>query len=151
MASIMHSAVRLATESAAHESNPVSTARLRLEVAPPLIGIARRGALTKAKQRHQLRQIGAIVEATVLGGTAKADVEAAKAIAGQQTSTSTTARTPITVRLACHRHHPVITAEAAGEGDLVLVDRVAMPDHHRPPTSAEVPQSASPSMMRGTA
>ena len=91
MVSITRSAVRPATESAADASNPVSAMMLRLEVAPPLIGIARRGALTEAKQRHRLRQIGAVVEATVLGGTAKVDVEAAKATAGQQTSTSMTA------------------------------------------------------------
>ena len=55
MVSTTRSAVRPAIESAAHASNLVSTAMIRLEVVPPLIGIARGGALTKAKRRHQLR------------------------------------------------------------------------------------------------
>ena len=151
MASIMRSAVRPATESAAHASNPESTATLHLEVAPPLIGIARRGSLAKAERRHKPRQIDAVVEATALGGTAKADVEAAKATAGQQTRTSTMALTPITVCLARHRHHLVITAEAAEEGDHVLADRVAMPDPHRPLTNAAIPRRGRSSTMLGTA
>ena len=151
MASIMHNAVRLATESAAHASNPESIATLHLEAAPPLIGIARRGALLKAERQHQLRRIDAIVEAMTLGGTVKADMEAARATVGQQTRTSTTAQTPITVRLARHRHHLVIAAEAAEEGDHVLADRVAMPDPHRLPTNAAAPRKGSPSTMLGTA
>ena len=151
MASIMRSAVRPATESAAHTSNPDSTTTLHLEVAPPLIGIARRGALVKAEQRHQLWRINAVVEATALGGIVKADMEAAKATVGQQTRTSTTALTPITVCLARHRHHLVITAEAAEEGDHVLTDRVAMPDPHRPLTNAAIPRSGRPSTTLGTA
>lgn len=129
----------------------MSTATLRLEVTPPLIGIARRGALAKAEQRHQLRLIDAIVEATALGGTVKADMEAARATAGQQTRTSMMMQTPITVRLACHRHHLVITAEAAEEGDHVLVDRAAMPDPHRPLTNTAIPRRDRPSTMLGTA
>ena len=92
-----------------------------------------------------------VVEATALGGTAKADMEAAKATAGQQTRTSTTVQSPTTVRLARHRHHLAATAEAAEEGDHVLADPVAMPDPHRPLTNAAIPRSGRPSMMFCTA
>ena len=124
---------------------------LRLEVAPPLIGITRKGVLAKAEQRHQLQWIDAAVEAKDPSGIAKAGTEAAKATAGQQTRTSTTAQTPITVCLARHRHHLVTTAEAAKEGDHVLADHVAMPDPHRLLTNAATPRSGSPSTMLGTA
>ena len=143
--------MQLVTGNAAHASKPASTATPHLEAAPLQIGIDRSGATGKAEMQHQLRQFIAEVEAAALGGTAKADAEAAKATVGQQTSTSTKALMPTTVLLVHHRHHRVITAEAAEEEDRVLVDRVGMPDHHRPPTSVEVPRSGSPSMMLGPA
>ena len=64
MVSTTRIAMRPATESAAHASNLVSTATLRLEDAPPPISIARKGVLSKAAQRYHLWWIDTAVEAT---------------------------------------------------------------------------------------
>ena len=83
MVSTTRSAVRHATESAAHASNLVSTVMHRLGSAPLLIGIARKGDLSKAAQQSELWWNDAAVEGAIPDGRFKADMEATKVTAGQ--------------------------------------------------------------------